>query len=154
MDYPPPPAGIHRLPPPALHWLARLALVVAGTGLLTLLAIAAWLTPSPQGFGTHRQLGLPECSLQQWFGIRCPSCGMTTSWSHLMHGQPLASVRANSGGTLLALVALASGPWLLASGLWGRWVIGRPHEWAALAIGLAIVATTLIDWTIRLSAGK
>lgn len=154
MDYSPPPAGFQHLPPPPLYWLARLALAIAGTGLIVLLGIAAWLSPNPQGFGTHRQLGLPPCTMQQWFGIRCPSCGMTTSWSHLMHGQPVAAVRANSGGTLLALVALVSGPWMLISGLRGRWLLGRPHEWAALAIGIAIVVTTLIDWTIRLSTGQ
>jgi hypothetical protein len=136
---------------PSFGWPIRLALVASGIVLVGLLATAAWLTPSPAGYGTHRQLGLPPCTMVQWLDIRCPSCGMTTSWSHLMHGQPLAALRANSGGTLLALVAAACGPWMLASGLRGRWVIGRPHEMLALAVGIAIVIVTLVDWSIRLS---
>ncbi|MDX1945299.1 MAG: DUF2752 domain-containing protein [Pirellulaceae bacterium] len=152
MHYSPPPPAFQ--PPPRLYWLARWILAIGGATVIVLLAVAAWLSPSPAGFGTHRQLGLPECSLRQLAGIRCPSCGMTTSWSYLMHGQPVAALRANTGGTLLGLVAIVAGPWMLVSGVRGRWLLGRPHEFVTLAIGLAIVATTLIDWTVRLTTGN
>src|SRR5947209_2100708 len=72
VNYPPRPAGVLRLP-----LVQRLALVTAGTVLIGLLATAACLTPSPRGMGTHQQLGLPPCTVVQWFGVRCPSCGMT-----------------------------------------------------------------------------
>jgi hypothetical protein len=68
----------------------------------------------------------------------------------MMHGQPLAALAANSGGALLALVAAVCGPWMLASGLWGRWVVGRPREMAVLAMGVAIVLVTIADWSVRL----
>ena len=156
MSYSPPPAGLPwqaSAVAPRLRWLDRLVLALAGTVLLGLLVTAAWLTPNPQGMGTHQQLGLPPCTIVQWYGIRCPSCGMTTSWAHLLRGHVVAALRANAGGALLALTALACGPWLLASGLRGRWLIGPPREGLTLAIGLLIVVVTIAQWTLRLSLG-
>ena len=44
------------------------------------LVIAAALSPSNAGHGTHRQLGLPACGWQTNMGLPCPTCGMTTSF--------------------------------------------------------------------------
>jgi hypothetical protein len=46
------------------------------------LTIARVLSPSPNGLGTHQQLGLPPCFFHQMTGIPCPTCGMTTSFAH------------------------------------------------------------------------
>jgi Protein of unknown function (DUF2752) len=154
VSYSPPPASAARpAPAPRLRWLERLLVTLAGGVLVTLLVTAAWLTPNPRGMGTHRQLGLPPCTIVQWFGIRCPSCGMTTSWAHLLRGHVASAFRANAGGALLAVAALLCGPWLLISGLRGRWLVTPPHEGMTLAVGLVIVAVTLIDWTLRISLG-
>jgi uncharacterized protein DUF2752 len=139
--------------PWALWWYERLALLVAGGVLVTLLGIAAWLRPSPLGLGTHQQLGLPPCTMRFVFHIRCPSCGMTTSWAHLMNGNLLSSLKANAGGTLLGLTALISGPWLIGSALRGRWLIRPPHELAVLGVAAAVVVVTLADWCLRLAMG-
>jgi len=156
VSYSPSPAGLP-LPAwgvaPRLRWLDRLVLSIAGSVLLGLLGTAAWLTPSPQGMGTHQQLGLPPCTIVQWYHIRCPSCGMTTSWARLLRGQIVAAFAANAGGALLALTALVCGPWLLASGLRGRWLIGPPREGLTLAVGLVIVVVTIAQWTVRISLG-
>jgi len=136
-----------------MRWNQRLAMVIAGGLLAALLLTAARLTPSPYGMGTHQQLGLPPCTMIQWFGIRCPSCGMTTSWAHMVRGHILSSLRANSGGALLALAALASSPWLLLSGLRGRWLLVEPRDGVILGAGLTVVVVTIIDWTLRLSLG-
>src|SRR5688572_32645537 len=111
-----------------LRWYQRIAMVAGGLVLVALLALAAVLKPNTSGMGTHRQLGLPPCSLVVLTGVRWPSCGMTTSWAHLMRGNFAASVRANSGGTLFALAAIASGPSLLVSGLSGRRRFWKPDE--------------------------
>ncbi len=158
MSYSPPStaepiADVHPAPAPRFSWLVRLAMVLGGGVLVVMLAVAARLTPSARGMGTHQQLGLPPCSLVMWAGMRCPSCGMTTSWSHLMRGNVPAAVRANSGGTLLALAAITAGPWLLVSGLRGRWMWGPPRESVLLSVGIAIVAVTLVDWWLRLNWG-
>jgi hypothetical protein len=128
-----------------------MAMVLGGAILVTLLIVAAVLKPNPHGMGTHRQLGLPPCTLVMLVGVRCPSCGMTTSWAHLMRGNLIGSVRTNSGGTLFALAALVSGPWLLLSGVAGRWRFWQPNERVLLGVGLLIIAVTVVDWLIRVN---
>jgi hypothetical protein len=154
VSYSPPPAP-HPAEPRAwrLPWPQRLAMAAAGGLLMVLLFTASRLTPSPSGMGTHQRLGLPMCTIRVWYNLRCPSCGMTTSWAHLTRGNLAAAFRANAGGLLLGLASIAAGPWLLVSGLMGRWLWGPPHEWTALGVGLAIIAVTLIDWSVRLTMG-
>lgn len=152
MSYSPPPAeapAARRPPAARIAWVQRLAMVVAGSVLVGLLITAAWLKPSPRGMGTHQQLGLPRCTIVQWFGMRCPSCGMTTSWSHMVRGRVVSAFSANAGGALLALAALACGPWLIGSGVRGRWLIAQPHELTTLLVGVTIIVVTLADWTMR-----
>ena len=137
--------------PRHFHWYIRGLLVVLGGGLISLLIVAMCLTPSSKGYGTHTQLGLNPCSFTTMVGFRCPSCGMTTSWSHLVRGNIFQSLRSNSGGTMLALASAVSGPWLLVSGLIGRWWIRQPNEWAVVGVATLIVIVTMVDWGIRLS---
>ena len=131
-------------------WYARAALGLVGFGLLALLALAVWLEPDPRGFGTHQQLGLPPCTFEVLFDCRCPSCGMTTSWSYLVRGQLLNSLRANCGGTMLALVTSLLAPWMVLSALAGRWVLRSPDERVVLAVAVTISLVTLVDWTVRI----
>lgn len=133
-----------------IGWQQRVAMVAAGIVLVALLVTAACLSPNARGMGTHQQLGLPPCTLVQWYGMRCPSCGMTTSWAHLTKGHVLDAFRANVGGALLAMTTAACGPWLLVSGLRGKWTLTEPREMVVLAVGLTIIVVTLIDWTVRL----
>lgn len=156
MSYPPPPAQLAApagLPCAPWRWHDRLVVTLAGGVLILLLAIALWLSPSQSGLGTHRQLGLPPCTLLDWYGIRCPSCGMTTAWSYLMHGQIVPALRANAGGAMLAIAALVGGPWLLASGVRGRWLGPRLAESWLIALAVLILATTLTQWVLRLWLG-
>lgn len=78
-----------------LSWL-----FVTGVGLA--------LTPSVHGHGTHQQLGLPPCGSVLLFGRMCPGCGLTTSWTALLHGEVSTSVRANLLGPLLYLAFTAA----------------------------------------------
>src|SRR5437764_12357438 len=86
---------------PPLPFGARLFALLAGLALAAMLGLAAWLTPDPHGLGTHQQLGLPQCSVLKAFHVRCPACGMTTSWAYTVRGQLWSGVAANCGGTLL-----------------------------------------------------
>lgn len=148
---PPPEAG-SPLPIRAerLGWMLRIVLLTVGTVLITLLATAASLSPDKNGLGTHHQLGLPACSLRQLARIRCPSCGMTTSWAHMMRGHVLQSFACNSGGALLAIASAVGGPWLLLSGLRGRWLGGMPNEWWFAGMSVIVLVVTLTDWGVRL----
>jgi uncharacterized protein DUF2752 len=63
--------------------------------------IAAVLTPDAHGHGTHQQLGLPPCPSVLLFDRPCPGCGLTTSWTALMHGQFGFAFHAHPLGPLL-----------------------------------------------------
>jgi hypothetical protein len=129
---------------------SRCAYGVMSCGLFAILAIAAQLTPATEGFGTHRQLGLPACTWMELWGVRCPSCGMTTSWSLAMRGEWGAAANANPAGLLLFLQA-----WVTATyWMWGS-VSGTFHRrgWFAWgAIGLMVVALVVAigDWLWKL----
>ena len=128
---------------------ARWGAASAGVTLLALLSAAACLEPDPRGYGTHQRLGLPPCSFQRLVGRRCPSCGMTTSWSHLMRGEMVKSLQANAAGTMLGILAGALIPWLLASGMRGTWIGGYPHQRTVLALMTAVLVLALVDWALR-----
>lgn len=79
---------------------------LAGTlalGCLAVLVVAAWLAPSPSGFGTHREMGLTECAFLARTGLPCPACGMTTSFSWFVRWNLAASLYVQPMGTVLAV---------------------------------------------------
>lgn len=127
----------------------RVAAFLIALGLLIPLATARNLRPNESGLGTHQQLGLPPCSMRVLFGIRCPACGMTTSWSHFTRGQFAASFAANVGGLGLAILAVTVVGASFAS-VWN----GRLPSFAVLrylSIGVVTVgAITIGDWLVRL----
>lgn len=114
-----------------------------------LLGVAATLDPSPSGLGTHQQLGLPPCSMRLMLGIRCPACGMTTSWAHFMHGEWLSSIQVNIGGFLLALYVIWFS-FVLAKPLWtGQAPSLEVQKWAAICLaGIAVIA--FVNWGIQM----
>ncbi|MBL8059631.1 MAG: DUF2752 domain-containing protein [Chthonomonas sp.] len=63
-------------------------------------ACGIWLAPNPQGHGTHQQLGLPPCPSVFLFGRLCPGCGLTTSFTAVIHGDLKAAWSANPFGVL------------------------------------------------------
>lgn len=132
-----------------LAWWERVVLAATGAGLLVLLVLAYRLEPDSRGLGTHQQLGLPPCSMLLWVGVRCPSCGMTTAWSYLTHGNIDASLRANPGGTLLAGLAVAFVPLALLGAFSGWWWPGDAIAWGLLIWLAASLVVAGIDWLIR-----
>ena len=128
----------------------RVLLGAIGLGLVFLLVLAAMLKPSQFLIGTHEQLGLPPCSFRVLFGIPCPTCGMTTAWACLMHGEFIRALQANTGGVLLAVLAMTAAPWLMFSAVRGRWLIWKPNGTAVGCVSAAILAITLVQWGFRL----
>ena len=128
----------------------RLRAAATAAALLVPLLVACRLEPNASGFGTHQQLGLPPCTMVALFGVRCPTCGMTTSWAALVHGRLLEGLAANVGGVLLAIAAIASVVALTSTACLGR----RPRwfpDTNGLAWGGTVIALiTLVDWLIRL----
>lgn len=127
----------------------RIASAVVALVPLSLLILAGNLNPAERGLGTHQQLGLPPCSLRVLAGIRCPACGMTTSWSYFARGNWLASVNTNAGGFLLALLCIATTVPATQVVRCGRLPSPRIQMWLTMG-GAAVLTVTLVDWIIRL----
>jgi hypothetical protein len=143
-----------------LAWWIRLNLVLMGGGLLVIFIIACLLHPydekdgTPKTQETHRQLGLPPCSFYALSGVPCPSCGFTTSFSLIAHGDPVNALRANSVGALLATFGFLSVPWAIISAWRGKYLFIRSAE-KLLITGLIIfVVLMLTRWGIILGLAK
>ena len=91
---------------PRLGVGARLLALAISVCSLIVLILAAKLTPSPSGLGTHRALGLEDCQFLQRTGLPCPTCGMTTSFAWLMHGHPFQSFYTQPLGMILGVAAI------------------------------------------------
>jgi len=99
-------AAVKNRPPPGMAggwWVIGLSRI----GVVALLLLGRWLTPSKSGQGTHQQLGLPPCPFLALTGIPCPSCGMTTSFSHAAHLQLVESFVVHPFGLLFFIMCLA-----------------------------------------------
>ena len=145
--------------PPTLSVWVRGWLLAIALGLVGVFGVAAWLNPyeedgSARRLETHLQLGLPPCTFRVLTGLPCPSCGMTTSFSLLMHGDLENSLRANAVGTLLALFGLALVPWSLASLLRERLLFIVSVERTVLGVVLIFVVLLLTRWLVVLGLGN
>jgi hypothetical protein len=106
----------------------------------TVLGLAAWLTPSPRGYGTHLQLGLGECTMLHLTGYPCPMCGMTTTFTLFAHLRPIDAVVNQPFGivlfsTTVAAAAIGLADLLSGRGYWRvalRWVDRRESRLAAV----------------------
>lgn len=99
------------------------------------------LRPNPAGHGTHQQLGLPPCPAVMVFGRPCPGCGLTTSWTNVMHGNWLASWEAHPlGGFLYALFTVSAGACLYGWVKEKRFVSdSRPANMFLFGVAIAVV---------------
>lgn len=134
----------------AVSLRGRLLAAMATVALLVPLVIACWLEPDASGYGTHRQMGFPPCTLVALCGVRCPTCGMTTSWAAVVRGRFLDGLAANVGGVLLALAAIGSVIGLSATAFYGRRPKWFPDTNGFAWGGMVIAAVTLIDWAVRI----
>jgi hypothetical protein len=140
---------------PALRAWVRGTLVGTALALTAVFAVAVWLNPyhddgSPRRMATHQNMGLPPCTFYASTGLPCPSCGMTTSFSLLMHGDLANSLRANAAGTLLAVFCLALIPWCLASAVCRRTLFLHSVERALTLVVLVFLSLMLLRWGIVL----
>jgi hypothetical protein len=138
---------------PYLTWWVRGLLLVMAAGLVTVFGIAVVLNPyrgdgTPRTMETHLQLGLWPCTFKAATGLPCPSCGMTTSFALLMHGDPVNSLRANWVGTLLALFGLALVPWALLSVLRKRPLFVLSLDRALSYAVVTFLVLMLLRWSV------
>lgn len=120
----------------------RVAGLLLGGGALGVLGLAMYLTPDPNGFGTHRQLGLGGCTMLTLTGWPCPMCGMTTTFTLFAHLRPLEATLNQPFGLVLfpltcALAALGLADAVTAQGaLRGalKWIQRRERFWAGVLL--------------------
>ncbi len=103
---------------------------------ITLFAIV--LRPSTSLHGTHQQLGLPACPSVAFFDRPCFGCGMTTSFTSVVHGDFATAWQAHPFGPLFYLLFTASALMCL----WG-WMKGLYLDTDGKAFNRATIALTL-----------
>lgn len=96
-------------PVPPLRPIARLVAIALCAACFGVLWVGYLLTPNAKGVGTHTQLGMAPCGFVSIFGLPCPSCGYTTSFSLFSHGRVLASALNQPAGFGLAVLAAMTG---------------------------------------------
>ena len=140
---------------PVLRSWVRGSLIGVALGLVAVFAVAVWIDPynadgSPRSMATHRQMGLPPCTFYATTGLPCPSCGMTTSFALLMHGDLVNSLRANAVGTLLAGFCLLLIPWSLASAVRQRTLFVQSLDRTLTFVVLGLLSMMLLRWALVL----
>ena len=131
--------------------LGGLVASIAGAVLL----LAAGLDASPEGHGTHTQLGLPACNWVSLMNRPCPTCGMTTSFTHAADGSLASAAAAQPAGTLLAIITAAlawGGVHTLVSGVALGPLLGGLLRarviWVALGLLLAAWVYKIATWGV------
>ncbi len=115
------------------------------------LAVAASLKPSPAGYGTHMQLGLPPCNFLLLTHHPCPSCGLTTCFAWMVRGQFTNAFFANPFGILAFAATVAAIPAAIVL-LWRRISFRRitesAHYTKAVYAGTALY---FLSWIFKLA---
>ena len=119
------------------------------------ISLAALLTPNPDGVGTHRQLGLGACTILSITGYPCPMCGMTTTFTHMAHLDPLSALATQPFGVVLFLGTLSVAILALWEGLSprGRWdqLLTIVERWD-LRIALTLFLGLIGGWLYKVAA--
>lgn len=123
---------------------------IVAVGSLAVLSLAAHLTPSDAGVGTHTQIGLPACGFKLAWGTPCPTCGMTTAFSHAADARYLTAAETQPMGTLLALVT-AMAFWLAGHIALTGSTLGRQIGVKIGPLSTLLVAGLLAGWAYTLA---
>ena len=130
--------------------MPRLVAMAVAVACIAVLITAARLTPDASGMATHRQLGIAECGFLVRSGIPCMTCGMTTSFTYLAHGQPLMSLWAQPAGTVLAFLTAMlvwAGLYVAATGRPAARLVARMP---LTGIFLGLLAITVVGWGYKI----
>jgi hypothetical protein len=132
----------------------RILYSVLITSAAIVLAIARWLHPAANGYGTHQQLGLPPCAFFKLTGIPCPSCGLTTSFAHAARLHLYQAFITQPFGVIAFCLTVASIPLF-------AWLIRRRIAWKDVirARGVdtmlyLLIAIYLVSWFYKIAVVK
>ncbi|MBN2581484.1 MAG: DUF2752 domain-containing protein [Planctomycetes bacterium] len=132
----------------------RLVQVVLAGCCWAVLGLSLYVEPSPDGLGTHEQLGLAPCGFHKMTGQPCPGCGLTTAFAHMARGQVLEGVIVQPFGAVLFVLAAAGAVGLTITG-----ILGRTWNLVLLRINApvwlyALVFLALASWVYKIVYGQ
>lgn len=139
-----------------VHVKGRLLAAAVAVICAAVLVMAAMLTPDPRGFGTHQQLGghaFAPCGALIVTGYPCPTCGMTTSFAHLMHGHLIASFVAQPAGMLLCIATMATLLIATTIAIRGRAPVVYWERIGSVRIALTFAFIFLGGWAFKVAHG-
>ena len=143
-------AAARAAPPNARTRLWASLVLLGSTGVL---GIAIYLPPAEKGYGTHEKLGFQRCGMIIVSGLPCPSCGMTTAFSHTVRGQLISAFLAQPAGFALALACVAT---VFVSGrvvILGRWPRVNLLFLTPYRLFLGLLVLLLGGWGFKLFVG-
>jgi hypothetical protein len=90
----------------------------------------------------------PTCMSREWFGVKCPGCGLTRSFVYLAQGDWTAAWQAHRLGWLMAAAVLLQFPYrIIALCRGGRSPLGH---WLPKLFGYALIALLVGNWLLEL----
>ena len=139
---------------PRASRLERLVQAALALGCWATVGLALALQPSPEGLGTHQQLGFGPCMFYQLTGRPCPGCGMTTAFAHMAHGHIVQALLVQPFGALLFVLVVLSGVGLTASAMNGRSLTPLSY-WPSVPFVLyGLIALWLAAWAFKIVYGQ
>jgi hypothetical protein len=134
---------------------ARLAWAGVALACLAVLGIARYLQPDPRGFGTHQQLSIYKypCGFVLTSGLPCPTCGMTTAFSMIMHGRPFSALKAQPAGAILCVATVGLLAFSLYVAISGRIVSLNWERIGPVRIMIALGLLILGGWAFKIAHG-
>ncbi|MCC6783287.1 MAG: DUF2752 domain-containing protein [Planctomycetes bacterium] len=138
--------GIPLADSPAGPLLDRLiALSVVATAIVCVVMLAR-IQPDERGHGTHQQLGLPPCGWPQQHGIPCPTCGVTTAATLVVHLKPLHAIWTQPFGAALALAGVGLACFALRALLLRESLLARISLWPLGTLAATAIALFFAGW--------
>lgn len=120
-------------------------LVVALGGI----ALGMALVPSPEGHGTHGQLGLPPCGMMVTTGRPCPTCGVTTAYVLAAHGRFVRALVTQPFGLACFVLTVAAAVALAAALVARRSLMPLVTTYGVAAPAVAMLLLALASWAYK-----
>jgi len=134
--------------------LERIAHVVLAATAWIALGVAWMLEPSPEGLGTHEQLGMAPCGFYRMFGIPCPTCGMTTAFACLAHGDVAGALVAQPFALVLFALTVTSAVTLTWSLIRGRSLLPKLYSPKVPWVIHGFLLLWLASWAFKIAYGR
>jgi len=132
----------------------RLQALFVGIGAIVILTIAAWLSPSADGVGTHKQLGLPQCGWILAADLPCPTCGMTTAFSYAVRGKLVTAFKTQPFGMILAVFVVIIGIIALIIAFTGHPKTAFWYRWMTTKTLFIIAGLAVFAWVYKILAHR